>query len=152
MAKYSASGVAGTASATAATAGLLKIDNPSSTTTVASAIYEWSIGPGAAAEDSNYTVQLKRQTTAGTWTSVTPAGLDSQTGASKTLAGRASTGAGSASTILGIWGFNQRGGIRWVAMPGGEFILSPVFSNGIILEYAVVQGTAVNYATIMFDE
>lgn len=151
MAEYSVSGAAGTASATAATAGIVKIDN-AATVLSTPRIYEWSVGPGAAAEDSNYTVDLKRQTTAGTWTGVTPAPLDPASAAAKATAGRASTAAGSASTVLGYWGFNQRGGIRWVAVPGGEFVVDRANSNGIILEYAVVQGTAVNYGTLLFHE
>lgn len=152
MAKYIATGAAGTASATAATAGIVKVDNPSTAPITAPHIYEWSIGPGAAAEDSNYTVDIKRQTTAGTWTSVTPAPIDDAAAGSKATAGRASTAAGTASTIMGYWGFNQRSGIRWVAVPGGEFVVNRGVSSGIILEYAVVQGTAVNYGLIAFEE
>lgn len=152
MARYSVFGAAGAASATAATAGIMKVDNPASAPIASASIYEWSVGPGAAAEDSNYTVQLKRQTTAGTWTSVTPSPVDPASGASVSTAGRASTGAGSASVVLGTWGFNQRGGYRWVAVPGGEFTVNRAVSNGVILEYAVVAGSAVNYATMMFSE
>jgi hypothetical protein len=151
MAKYSVFGAAGAASATAATAGIMKVDNAATVLSVPR-IYEWSIGAGAAAEDSNYTVQMKRQTTAGTWTGVTPSPLDPASAASKATAGRVSVAAGAAGVVLGTWGFNQRGGIRWVAVPGGELIVDRANSNGIILEYAVVQGSAVNYATIFFDE
>ena len=129
----------------------MKVDNAATILSVP-IIYEWSIGPGAAAEDSNYTVQLKRQTSAGTWTSVTPSPLDPASAASKASAGRASTGAGAADVVLGTWGFNQRGGIRWVGVPGGEFVLARANSNGIILEYVVVQGTAINYASMFFRE
>lgn len=152
MAKYSVTGAAGVASATAATAGIVKVDNDASAPITTVRIYEWSVGPGAAAEDSNYTVDLKTQTTAGTWTGVTAAPTDSQSGAAIANGGRASTAAGAAGTILGYWGFNQRAGYRWVAVPGGEFYVPRAASNGIILEYAVVQGTAVNYGTLFFDE
>lgn len=151
MAKYGVFGAGGAASATAATAGIMKVDNATPVLSIPR-IYEWSIGPGAAAEDSNYTVQLKRQTTAGTWTAVTPSPLDPASAACKATAGRVSTAAGSAGVVLGTWGFNQRGGYRYVAKDGGEFIVGRADANGIILEYAVVQGTAVNYATMYFDE
>jgi len=151
MARYSVFGAAGAASATAATAGIMKVENAATILSVPK-IYEWSIGPGAAAEDSNYTVQLKRQTTAGTWTAVTPSPIDPASAASKAAAGRVSTAAGAASTVLATHGFNQRGGLRWVAIPGGEYIVDRANSNGIILEYVVVQGTAVNYACMQFEE
>lgn len=152
MARYVVSGAAGAASSTAATAGILKIDNPSASTMAAAQIKEFAIGPGAAAEDSNYTIDIKRQTTAGTWTSVTPAAKDNKAGASITTAGRVSTAAGSASTVMGYFGFNQRGGFRYVCTPGGEWVNALTFSYGIILEYAVVAGTAVNYGYLEFEE
>ena len=152
MAKYVASGAGGSASATAATAGIIKVDNPSSAPITAPSIYEFAVGPGAAAEDSNYTIDLKTQTTAGTWTSVTPAPTDPASAASKATAGRASTAAGSAGTILAYYGFNQRAGFRWIAIPGGEFVVPRAVSNGIILEYAVVAGSAVNYGLMAFNE
>lgn len=152
MARYVIAGAAGAASATAATAGIVKVDNPSSAPIKRAAIYEFSVGPGATAEDSNYTISLKRQTTAGTWTSVTPAPIDDSSSASTSTGGRASTAAGTASTVLGYWGFNQRGGFRWVAVPGGEFLNTGTASHGIILEYTVVVGTAVNYGCLMFEE
>lgn len=151
MAKYSATGAAGVASATAATAGIILVDN-AATTLASPKIYEFSVGPGAAAEDSNYTMEVKRQTTRGTWSSVTPAPLDAASGAAVSTAGRASTAAGSASTVLMNMGFNQRGGIRWVAVPGGELYINRANSNGIMLGYVVVQGTAVNYGAMLFDE
>ena len=153
MARYIVTGAGGAASATAATAGIVKVDNDASAPITTVKIYEWSIGPGASAEDSNYTVAMKRQTTAGTWTAVTPEPLDT-TGQAASLAngGRLSTAAGSAGNVLGYWGFNQRAGFRWVAVPGGELIVGKAVSNGIILEYTVVQGTAVNYGLIAFDE
>lgn len=151
MARYGVFGAAGTASATAATAGIMKVDNAATILSVPK-IYEFSVGPGAAAEDSNYTIQVKRQTTAGTWTGVTPSPLDPASAASKATAGRVSTAAGTADVVLGTFGFNQRGGFRWVAVPGGEYVMARANSNGIILEYAVVQGTAINYATMYFEE
>jgi hypothetical protein len=129
----------------------MKVDNATPMLSVPK-IFEWSIGPGAAAEDSNYTVQMKRQTTSGTWTAVTPSPLDPASSACKANAGRVSTAAGSAGVVLGTWGFNQRGGFRYVCVPGAEFVLSRADANGIILEYAVVAGTAVNYATMLFQE
>lgn len=141
MARYLISGAAGTANVTAATAGIIKAESAGSVVI----IYEWAVGPGAGSEDSNYTVRLKRQTTAGTWTAATPAPLDPASAAAVTVGGVASTANGTAGTIIGNWGFNQKAGYRYVAIPGGEFFVTRTTANGIILEYAVVQGTAVNY-------
>lgn len=151
MAKYVITGAAGAASATAATAGIIKVENATPMLSVPK-IYEWSIGPGAVAEDSNYTIQLKRQSTAGTWTGVTPNPTDTSWAASKAVGGRASTAAGTAGVSLGTWGFNQRGGFRYVCVPGGEFVVNRADAHGIIMEYVVVAGTAVNYATMYFEE
>lgn len=152
MAKYSVSGAAGAASTTAATAGIIKVDNPAASTMAAAKIYEFSIGPAANSADNTYLIQAKRQSTAGTWTGVTAQPTDAKTGAAVTTAGRASTAAGSAGVVLGQWGFHMRGGYRWVAIPGGELVVPLVFSNGIILEYVFAQGTDVLNATMFFDE
>lgn len=151
MARYSVFGAGGAASATAATAGIIKVDNASTMLSVPR-IYEFGVYPGAAAEDSNYTIQAKRQSTAGTWTSVTPSPLDTASAASKATAGKASTAAGTAGVVLGTFGFNQRGGFRWVAVPGGELWVDRANSAGIIIEYVVVAGSAVNYGQIYFEE
>jgi len=149
---YAVLGNAGAASTTAATAGIVKVDNPAASTMAAAKIYEWSIGPQANSADNTYGIRMKRQTTAGTWTAVTPSPLDAKAGASVTAAGVASTAAGSAGVVLGQWGFHQRGGYRLVTIPGGEWAVPLVFSNGIILEYIFAQGTDVNGATLFFNE
>jgi len=150
--KYSVFGAAGAASTTAATAGIIKVDNPASATMAAAKIYEWAIGPGANSADNNYGIRAKRQSTAGTWTAVTPSPLDAKASASVTTAGVASTAAGTAGVMLGQWGFHMRGGYRWVAIPGGELVVPLTFSNGIILEYIFAQGTDVMEAELYFDE
>jgi hypothetical protein len=148
MARYAISGAAGVASVTAATAGIVKAESAGASCV----IYEWSVGPGAGSEDSNYTVRLKRQSTAGTWTAATPSPLDNLTSAASTVGGVASTAAGTGGTILNNWGFNQKAGYRYVCVPGGEFYVTRTAANGIILEYAVVQGTAVNYGSMSVIE
>ena len=150
--RYSVFGNAGAASASAASAGIGKIDNPASTTMAAAKLYEWEIGPQANSADNTYGVRLKRQSTAGTWSSVTPSPNDPKASSSVTLGGVASSAAGSAGVELARWGFHQRGGYRWVSIPGGEFVVPLTFSNGIILEYLFCQGTDVNGVSLMFDE
>lgn len=131
----------------------MHVTNPSSTTMAKAEIYEWSLGPGAAAEDSNYTVGIVRVTGVGTYTSVTPSPTESGAPASVSLAGRAQTaGSNTKGVTLCNWGFNQRGGFRWVAVPGGELICPATFSAGLLLLYVTVQGTAVNQAALWFLE
>jgi len=151
--KYAVFGAAAAASTTAATAGIMKVDNPASSTMAAAKIYEWSIGPAANSADETYGVQMKRQSTAGTWTNaVTPSPLDAKASASVTTAARVSTAAGTAGVVLGTWGYHLRGGYRWVSIPGGELVVPLTFSNGIILEYYFAQGTSIQDASFYFDE
>jgi hypothetical protein len=150
--KYNVFGAAGTANITAATAGLISINCPASTSTPCSKVYEWSVGPGANSADNTYAVRFKRNTTAGTYSAVTPSPLDKKASASLTVAGVAQTAAGGTDVELGRWGFHMRGGYRWVSIPGGEYALSPVFSNGLFLEYIFAQGTDVMEPTLFFDE
>lgn len=149
---YNVFGNAGAASSTAATAGIIKIDNPSASTMAAAAIYEFAVAPQANSADETYGIRAKRQSTAGTWTAVTPSPTDPKGSASVTTAGVASTAAGTGGVELGRWGFHQRGGYRWVSIPGGELINPLTFSNGIIIEYIFAQGTSVNSGTLYFRE
>jgi hypothetical protein len=139
------------ASATAATAGIVKLEGTAATR---GAIYEWDFGTsaGGAPVDQNYLIRLKRQTTAGTWTSATPAALDSADAAAVCVGGQTSTAAGSASTVLFSIGVNARAGFRWVAIPDSELILPATASNGIIMEYAAVSGGTDNNTGILFHQ
>lgn len=150
--KYNVFGAAGAASATAATAGLISISNPATTSTVASKVYEWSIGPGSNSADNVYAVRIKRNTTAGSYSGVTPSPLDRKAAASLTVAGVAQTAAGGADVEMGRWGFHMRGGYRWVSIPGGEYACYPLFSYGIFIEYIFAQGTDVMEPSLWFDE
>ena len=151
MANYAIFGNAGAASTTAATAGILKVDNPSSTTMAGAKIYQFGLGPGANSADETYQIRIKRQTTAGTWTAVTPSPLD-KASASVSSAGSASTAAGSAGVELWRMGYHMRAGLAWTFIPGGELINAYAFSNGLIAEYVFAQGTSVQGGVIYFSE
>lgn len=150
--KYGVFGAAGAASTTAATSGLAVISNPASTTMALAKVYEWEVGPGANSADNTYAVRVKRNTTAGTSTAVTPSPLDKKASASITAAGVALTAAGGVDVELFRVGFHMRGGYRWVAIPGGECVVPAAFSNGIFIEYIFAQGTDVNEVALFFDE
>lgn len=150
--RFAISGVHTSANTTAATAGIIKLEATAATRAF---LYEWDIASAAAAApvDQNYRVQLKRQTTAGTWTTATPAPLDAADAAAVCVGGVNSTAAGTASTILAQFGFNARAGFRWVAIPDSEFVVPATANNGIILEYiAVSGGTDNNAATFLYQE
>lgn len=150
MAKYNVQGNAGAASATAATAGLGKIEQPAGTTIMK--ILGFVVGPQANSADNTYGVELKRQTTAGTWTTQTPAPTDALYRASAAVGATISTVAGAASTILWRGGFHMRAGLQIVPIPGAEWFVTVTVSNGVILEYIFAQGTDVNSITMTFEE
>jgi hypothetical protein len=140
-----------TPSTTAATAGIIKIDLGG--TLCSPNLYYWAIGPAANSADNTYAVRLKRQTTAGTWTnSQTPAPKDKHSGAALTTAATVSSAAGTASDILGEWGYHMRGGYAYQVNPGGEWEVLLAAAAGIILEYSFAQGTDVQNPTFFFRE
>jgi hypothetical protein len=153
MARYAVAGNAGAASITAATAGIIQLGNPASATMAAAKCYEWSLGPQANSADETYGVRMKRGTSVGTYTSTTPFANDPKASASVTTGWVAGTAASTpVSGEQGRWGFHQRGGYRWVAIPGGEFQVSLTFSASLFLEYVFAQGTSVNGAAMYFEE
>ena len=120
---------------TAANAGIISINNAGSAPISAPRIYEWEIGPAANSADNTYTVRVKRNTTAGTFTSITPSSVDNKTSVSLTVSGNQSTVVGGADVELMRAGFHMRGGYRWVAIPGGELAVFGAVSKGIFIEY-----------------
>jgi hypothetical protein len=151
MALYIISGLAGAASVTAASAGIIKVDQ--SATLCSPKIYTIEIGPQTNSIDSIFAARTKRQTTAGTWTAQTPALLDSTHQAVALANGAiASTVAGTGSTVLSNFGWHQRAGYRWVAIPGGELAVAVAATNGIIVEYVFAQSNDIQFGTLWYNE
>src|SRR3989304_1738775 len=108
MLEYSAIGDQN-AAASGAASGIVKVETPA--TTRRAYINKWTVGPeGGTASDNTFSIRLKRQSTAGTWTAVTPSPLDDEDAVSLCVAGSNSTGAGSAGVILIEVGINSRAG------------------------------------------
>ena len=151
MAKYNIQGTS-TPSVTAATAGIVKVEQPAGTTVMK--ILGFVMGPNVASADIVYGIELKRQTTAGTWTTQTPAPTDVNFRASAAVGATSSSAAGAASTILWRSGFHQRAGIQIVPIPGAEWFVTTTVSNGVILEYMFAgDGTTNgNVVTLTFEE
>lgn len=151
---YAASGAAGAASTTSATAGLLAVYNPTAAPGGGSRIYEWSVGPGANSADENYSVRLRRATTVSTWgTAVTPTDLGPRASTALSLSGVNSSARGTLSAgNIGTWGFHMRGGYRWVSVPGGEICNDYTVNHGVELEYFFAQGTSIMEGCFFFSE
>lgn len=142
MPRYVMSSVGPGLNTTAATTQNIHVYNPAATTTVASEIYEFSVGPHANSADNTYTIRALRTTTTGTFTNaITPSPLDTLTSACNTITKNTSSVAATGGAELGRWGFHMRGGYRWVAIPGGELVLDRVFSHGITWDTVFAQGS-----------
>src|SRR5579859_2985197 len=140
-----------TPSTTAATAGLVKIDLGG--TLCSPQLYYFAAGASANSADNMYTIRMKRQTTAGTWTNAqTPAPKDKHSGAANTTAATVSSAAGTASDILGEWTYHMRGGYAYQCNPGGEWEVLLAANAGIILEWTFAQGTDGHSPTVFFRE
>ncbi len=155
--RFAIAGNAGTATTTAASAGLIELYQPAALPLGAPRIYEWEIGPQANSADETYGVQLRRYN-AGTptiTTVVAAAQLDVRGAAATALTlggcGLTVTWTTGGATCMRT-GYHLRGGYRWVSIPGGEFTIEPRATYAIDLEYIFAQGSSVQGGTIMFDE
>lgn len=127
------------AAASGAASGIVKVETPA--TTRRAYIYKWTVGPeGIVATDNQFSVRLKRQSTAGTWTAVTPSPLDDEDAVSLCVAGSNSTAAGTAGVILIEVGINSRAGYTDVAVPGAEYVVPSTSAAGIIMEFGTISG------------
>ena len=127
------------AAASGAASGIVKVETPA--TTRRAYVFKWTVGPeGGAASDNTLSIRLKRQSTAGTWTSVTPSPLDDEDAVSLCVAGSNSTGAGTAGVILIEIGINARSTWTDVAVPGAEYVVPSTSAAGIIMEFGTISG------------
>ena len=137
------------AAASGAASGIVKVETPA--TTRRAYIFKWAAGPeGITATDNQFTLRLKRQSTAGTWTAVTPSPLDDEDAVSLCVSGSNSTVAGTAGVILFETGVNSRAGYTDVAVPGAEYIVPSTSAAGIILEFGTISGGTDLYIATAF--
>ena len=150
MAKYSVIG-SQAASATAASAGIVKLEAATAGLKKA-AIVRWWIGPsGVTPADVNYLIRIARQSTAGTWTAVTPSPYDSTDTATTLVGGSDSTAAGTEGVSLIDQGVNLNLGYMYVCIPGFEYIIPATNANGIFMRFVTVSGgTDVNVGGFEF--
>ena len=115
------------------TSGFLTVGNVVRGASKRIKIYDFTVGCLGTPADNALAWLLQRSTTAGTLTGVTPAPLDSADGASVATAGENATAEPtytSAEELLEL-SLNQRATYRWVAAPGGEFVVPNTASNGL---------------------
>ena len=140
------------AAALGAASGIVKVETPA--TTRRAYIFKWTVGPeGIVATDNQFSINIKRQSTAGTWTAATPSPLDEEDAVSLCVGGSNSTAAGTAGVILMSVGINSRAGYTDVSVPGAEFVVASTSAAGIIMEFGVVSaGTDLMTGTLFFWE
>lgn len=113
---------------------LIEITAATGATTLRRAwIYDVLMGTDGTPADNEISWKIDRQTSVGTGSSATPAPLDFADAAALSTATTNVTieGIVTGATQLLQVGVNQRASYRWVASPGGEFIVPGVNVAGI---------------------
>ena len=118
-------------------------------------LYYWSIGSESTPADNNIELQIKRCTTAGTATAVTPVMLDQSDPSTEADVGENHTVEPTydANTDVFREVFNQKYGAKWYAPPGGEIVYPAVASNGLgVLTPVCTSGTPLLTAELHVEE
>jgi hypothetical protein len=137
MAKYAVSnGTGGTPQAMTTTyKTVLDLTAATGATTLRYAwIYDVMFGTDGTPADNAMRYKIDRQTTTGTRTTAVPAPLDAAIVVAALITAGANTtieGIVTAATQLLEVGVNQRASYRWVAAPGGEFVVPAINVTGI---------------------
>ena len=138
--------------AAGSTLTLLEIVNPG--TAARGWIYDLTIGSDATPADLAGQFDVIRGTVSGTGTAVTARALDPANPAA-TMAPEGGTFTGqtkTASSALLSVGLNQRATFRWVAAPGGEFVIPATADSWVGIECIAHGGTPNINATMMWQE
>lgn len=116
-------------------------------------LYDLILGSEASPADAAFLYRVRRCTTAGTLTSVTPKNLDPADATTELDAGQNHTvePTYTASSELLEVALNQRATFRWVASPGGELVCPATASNGMGIETPTSSAVVIT-ATVYVDE
>ncbi len=117
--------------------------------------YDFVFGSEATPADAGILWTVRRCTTAGTGTGVTPQPLDPADAATESDAAENHTiePTYTAGAIMLNIALNQRATFRWVAAPGGEIVTPATASNGIGVETDTIStGTPVVTAQLHAEE
>lgn len=131
MAKFAASGLSGALTTTAKTA--LGIQQPASSVKGRLEIYQVIISAPGTAADNQLEWVIKRTSTAGTSTAITPTDVDDTGATAVGAAGQTFTAEPTtvSNSVLFDQGLNQRSTFQIMLGPGYEWTLSPTASRGI---------------------
>lgn len=159
MAKYGVGTLtAGTEQATTTTPGktLVSITAATGATTLRRGwIYDLTVGTDGTPADNAMVFYVNRQTTVGTGTSATPSPLDFGDAAALLVATANHTIEPTHTLGTGLLlqiPMNQRASYRWVAAPGGEFIVPAVNVAGIGVRAYSPAYTGTSNAHVQFWE
>lgn len=96
-------------------------------------LFYWSIGSESTPADNNIEFQMKRCTTAGTATAVTPTMIDPADVLTEADVGQSHTVEPTYTANSDVFreAFNQKYGAKWYAPPGGEIVYPATASNGL---------------------
>ncbi len=138
----------------AVTVGFLTAGNVVRGASKRAKIYDFVVSAEGPPADNVLQLRMRRSTTAGTLTAVTPDALDPADGASVATAGEDATiePTYTADSELMEMSFNQRATYRWVAAPGGELVIPDTASNGIGFEVKSPAYTGPFSGTTHFSE
>lgn len=117
-------------------------------------IYEFCLGSDATPADVATEFNIIRGTVSGTGTALDEVALDGGNPAAL-LAGKGGTFTGqtkTANTSMYELALNQRATFRWVASPGGEFVVPATSDNWVGIESIASGGTPTINATMHWEE
>ena len=144
--------IEGQENAAASASAILQITNA---TTLRGKIYDFSVSASGAMEDDTVQYDVLRFTVAPTDTTVTPRALDPAAPAavhSDCGENGGTSGTITANTEVFNQGIHVRAAYRWVAVPGGEIVLSAVAANGVVWRALASSYTGTVEATAHFEE
>jgi hypothetical protein len=118
-------------------------------------IYDLLVSSGATPDDQAANYDVIRTTAVGTENAgFTPVKLDPDTGASTFDGGVSHTAAPTqtANSEMMVFSVNQRATFRWIAAPGGDFVMPATTNNGILVTRRTSTAAYVIDCTVHFRE
>jgi len=115
-------------------------------------IYHWSFGSEATPGDFAFLVQLTRNTTAGTFSALTPNALDPGDPASEQDGAENFSADPTLGAVLDSKPINQRATYQWFANPGQELITPATAANGIVMRTPTAGALVAVTGVFHFDD
>jgi hypothetical protein len=153
--RYSSNNInAGTQQAMSATYKTLLALTAATATLTRGKIYDILVGTNGTPADNYMEFDLSRQTAAGTSTATTPNPLELGDRAAGTVGSANFTAEGTITAASSVFylGLNQRASYRWVASPGGEFVIPNTNLAGFACRARSGAYTGTSTVTMMHEE